>query len=253
MKTILFNTIDGHDVVAGFSTATIEPVETNKAVRAALVDTPEQKALDNKKSEFESAVADRASAFKARDNGKYRSAIDSIKTIQSGIIPLASDLSKKIIALRAEHAVYFEPRKGEVISNEQQIDTILKAVKDCPAGCCIDLDGKTVEDNRGRVYFRKASGKWGRTNIINLGDTIPSDAVLAEDVTDAQRDEIEADRVAGLPAAERRQEKDKAMGSALNSAADMKSRLEIQSDPDALTKSQDWYQAEVAIIEGLYG
>ncbi len=120
-------------------------------------------------------------------------------------------------------------------------------------GTVITLKGTEIQDNRGRVYFRKAKGKWGRTHIVRLGDKIPADAVLDKDVTDTQRGEIEQDRVLALPDTEKARERAVVTDAALNMAAGMRSRLEIQSDSKALDKSQKAYKAEMARIEALYG
>lgn len=279
-RTVIFDTIDGHRIVRGFSRLSIEPVETARAVAAAIKDTPEWQALEAKKTEHGNA---HNKAIGARDSVNERIskklkgnpnltrnnvlenlditaeehdwavAMQDMKTTAADMKGLAMALAEKEAALKAELAVYFEPSSREAVKNDKAIADLTKALGTCPGRCFIDLDGNTVEDNRGRVYFNKVSGKWQRVRIIKLGDTVPADGVFQEDVTDAQRAEIEADRVSDLTEGQRAAEKGKALANAINAAAGMRSRLEIQADPDALTKSQEWYQSEVSRIEGLYG
>lgn len=253
MKTIIFETIDGHDIIRGTGNVTIEPIETNKIVKELLKETPEHQALEAKKAEYMQAAADRLTAIKSKDNAKYKAAGEAMKTAQAAAIPLAKDLKAKIVSLRRENAVYFEPRAGEVVRPDEEVKTLLKVIQGRAQGTFIALDGSVVQDNRGKVYFRKVNGKWGGTRILRLGDKVPADAVLDSDMTDTQIREAERDRVMALPDNVKALEKEKAMGSAINAAADMRSRLEIQSDSDALKKSQKWYRDEAARIEGLYG
>ena len=264
MKTILFETIDGHDIVTGSSVPTVDGVETNKVVMGYTDDsgerqpgmiesTSEYQAVQAKKAEFQAAAQDRAAAVKARDKGKFKAAIEAMKMVQYDAIPLAKALNDKIMELRRDKAVYFEPKLGEAITPAAAVDGLIQAIKNKPDGVFITRDGNQVPENRGRVYFRQVAGKWQRTRITRLGDTVPSDAVLIEDLTPEQRDEVDRDHVATLPAETRMLYKEKAVRMALKSATDMRSQLEIQGDPDALQKSKDAYDAEVAKIVALYG
>ena len=265
-KTVLYEEIDGHKIITGFDRPTVDGVETSKIINGhgkepgLIHDTPEYQAVEAKKAEYQAAINELSEL-----RGKYKKganvpreaqeqwnhALGKMSVRQDELKPLARDLADKITALRRSHAVYFTPRAGEVIKAGDEVDGLVRAIKGRSGGELIAIDGSTVEDNRGTVYFRKSGGKWGRTEICKLGDKIPSDAVT--EPTESQAAEIEVDRVAALPADIRAKEKERAMDSALKSAAAMRNELEIKSDPDALTKSQDWYQTEVDRIEGLYG
>lgn len=261
-KTVIYKTIDGHDVISGFDRPTVDPIETTMAVEKIIKDTPEYQAAEAKKAEYSNAVRElseiqkkykRGTKVSAEDQNKWNTALGMMTVRQDELKPLARDLKDKTLALRREHAVYFEPRKGEIIKTAVDVDALAAKIKARKPGTVIALDGTEIKDNRGRVYFRKAGGKWGRTHIVRLGDTVPTDAVLDKDVTDIQRVEIERDRVLALPESEKAAERARAMQGAINMAADMRSRLEIQSDTKALAKSKTAYQAEVTRIEGLYG
>jgi hypothetical protein len=264
MKTLLYREIDGHQIVSGCSEPTVDGVETDKIVMGYKDDkgvfqpgllqaTPEHQAVEAKKAEFRAAAEKRSTAIKTKDNAKFKEAVKEMQTLQEDAIPLAKAVHDRIIALRRDNAVYFEPKAGEVITPAETADARIQAIKNKPDGVFIALDGSEVPDNRGQVYFMQVAGKWQKTEIKKLGDTVPAGAVAAEDVTDEQRSAIERDLVAALPAETRELYKDKALAVALKTAKDMRSELEIQGDPDALQKSKDAYDTEVARITALYG
>lgn len=258
-KTLLYREIDGHKIVTGISRPTVDGVATNRAVigdsnNPGLIQaTDEWQTVEAKKAEYAEALKSLRTAQRNKNDAAYKAALSAMDVRQDELKPLVRALEDKLTALRIENAVYFEPRKGEVIRDTSEVDGIVEAIKSVPQGILIDLAGGEVSDNRGAVFFRKVSGKWQRTHIVKLGDAIPGDAVLEADVTPEQAEEIERDRVAALPADIRLKEKGRAMALVLKGAQDMRSTLEIQGDPDALTKSQDWYNAEVTRITGLYG
>ena len=267
-KTVIFKTIDGHDVIMGFDRPTVDPDETAKIVNGHAGEpglihaTPEYQAAQAKKAEYAQAVSELSAIQKkykkgakvsSEDQNAWNTALGVMSVRQDELVPLARALKDKTLALRREHAVYFEPRRGEVIKTAAEVDALAVKVKARKLGTVIALDGSVIEDNRGRVFYRKAGGKWGRTHIVRLGDPVPKDAVLDQNVTDTQRNEIERDRVSALSATEKATERERAMQGALNMAADMRSRLEIQSDSKALAKSKAAYEAEVVRIEGIYG
>ena len=265
-KTVLYQEIDGHKIIMGVDRPTVDGVATNKVVLGdtdtpgLIHDTPEYQAVEAKKAEYYEAMRELAAL-----QGKYKKgskvpreaqeqwnhASAKARIYQEELQPLARALDDKVIELRRSDAVYFEPRAGEVAMDVSEVNGLIEDMQGRADGTFITLDGATVRDNRGAVYFRRVSGKWQRTHIVKLGDTVPGDAVT--EPTESEWDEIEKDRVSALPADVKVKEKDKAMTVAMASAAGMRSELEIQADPDALTKSQDWYRAEVARIEGLYG
>jgi hypothetical protein len=251
-KTVIYQEIDGHKIIWGFDRPTVDAVATNEIVTGMIKDTPEYQAAEAKKAEYGDAYKALIEASKKKDDDAYKSALSAMSVRQDELRPIACALEDKIISLRRENAVYFTPRIGEVIRDASEVDVLAQAIQGAPQGIMIDLSGGEVFDNRGKVYFRKVSGKWGRTHIVRLGDPVPADAVLEADVTEIQAAEIEADRVAALPADLKLKEKEKLMALAIKAAADMRSELEIQGDPDALKESQDWYKAEVARIKKLY-
>lgn len=265
-KTVLYTEIDGHKIITGIDRPTVDGVATNKVVLGdgdspgLIHDTDEYQAVEAKKAEYYEAMRQlsalqgkykKGSKVPREAQEQWNHASAKARIYQDELQPLARALDDKVIALRRSDAVYFEPRAGEVAMDASEVDGLIEAVQGKPAGVLIDLRGGEVFDNRGQAYYRRVSKKWQRTHIVKLGDTVPGDAVT--EPTESEWDAIEKDRVSALPAEVKAKERDKAMTGAMARAAGMRSELEIQADPDALTKSQDWYHGDVKRIEGLYG
>ena len=251
-KTVLYKEIDGHKIIIGFDYPTIDPVETKKIVDVAIKDTPEYQALEDKKAEFAQAVQDFNAAAKARDKEKFSHAQSAMKVRQEELKPLADEYAEKLVALRTEHAVYFEPRMGEVIRTSDEVKDLVAALEARPEGTFISLDGKTIQDNRGTVYFKKTSGKWKRTHIVKLGEEIPSGAKTEDALSASETVEIERQRIQALTPQEKASEKADALDKALIQAENMDRSLEIQGDPDHIAKSKAWLDGRTSEIESLY-
>ena len=259
-RTVLFQVIDGHRIITGFDRPTVDGVATTAAVKAVIADTDEYKAAEAKKTEYMVAVNE-LNAIKSQSIGtngisresqeRWNTLIGTMQVRQDELRPIAADLGKKIAELRVSEAVHFKPRAGEQVIEADEAVTLSQLIKGKADGVMIDVDGGEVFDHRGKVYYRKASGKWGRTQICNLGDGIPVDAVT--EPSEAEWGEIEVDRVAALTADVRAREKEKVTAAAMTAASAMKSELEIKADSEALSKSQAWYSDEMARIGGLYG
>ena len=153
-KTVLFETIDGHDVIIGFDRPTVDPHETTEIVNALIKETPEYQAAEAKKAEYTQAVKDRAAAIKAKDTATYNNAVAAMNVRQDEQKPLARALANKITALRRSEAVYFTPRSGEVIKTSEEIETLLTAFKGRTQGVLITIDGGQIKDNRGKVVYQ---------------------------------------------------------------------------------------------------
>lgn len=252
-KTVLYHEIDGHKIITGFDEPAIDPVETAKIVSERIKETTEYQAVEAKKKEYAEATNKLNAAAKAKDNAAYQNALGIMSVLQDELKSLAGAMAEKITALRRAHAIYFEPRNGEVIVDAEEAERLYTAIQGRPDGVFITLGGEQVHDNRGKVFFHKASGKWQRGQIVRLGDNIPSGATIEADLTDSQRDDVEGDRIGALSVEAKKKEKDKALALAMRASQTMRSELDIKGDAKALEKSQKHYKAETARIEGLYG
>jgi len=137
-KTVIYETIDGHDVVRGFDRPTVDPVETANVVNAAIKDTPEYQAVQAKKAEYAEAVRElsdlqkkykKGARVSSEDQNKWNTALGVMSVRQDELKPLARDLANKTLALRREHAVYFTPRAGEVIKTADEVDALATKIK----------------------------------------------------------------------------------------------------------------------------
>ena len=282
MKTILYEEIDGIQVITGFGEPVIDPYATRPAVSAALHETTEFLAMKAKMDEglshTEAAqVAYNAAMQSLRDeqaalkegrtseatqhkavsdvkSAEYRRAKESVAICQAELKPLARAVAAKKKELIVDLAVYFEPRQGEILEDPAAVDLLAGQLSELAAtGQLLDMDGNVVEDNRGIGYWLKTGSTWSHHTIFKIGESVPAAGILPEALTATQRDEIEAQRVSDMSTTDRATEKAQALDIAIKAAASMRSELEIKADPEALAKSQAAYQDDVAAIEAKYG
>jgi hypothetical protein len=284
MKTVLKETIDGHEVVKNFGYLTIEPIETQKVVDPIIADSDEQKSIDAKKAEIgnrinqmlqsrkaaiaanriisskTSTAAEKEQALKDYDkhNSDFKVHDAMITELQKDIPALSKKLAERKKQEIAKNAVYFDPGKNEEIIDPAEMVDLINKSGEIPAGCILCRDGSYIEDNRGKVHWVKSSGKWAKTTIGKLGDKLPAGEIWETDLDDAQKqeiaDQLESERLIALSPTEKTAEKDSIIEGLALQAVTMRSKLEIQgtSESAALTQSQDWYNAEVALIETKY-
>lgn len=181
---------------------------------------------------------------------------DSIMTIEKELKGVSENLGKKRIELLKKHAIYFEPGKDVKIISAQVMEFRDK-LRTLGKKQFLTLDGNIIDDNRGRIaYFKNAENRWIIQNVFMLGEKIDTLSIWSEDLTDEQRQEIgvqiDTERIAGLDATEKVTEFETLKDGIALQAALMRSKLEIQEDPEALVKSQEWYKAEIIKLEDKY-
>ena len=108
-------------------------------------------------------------------------------------------------------AVYFDNTPGiKLLSDAEEADLAPKfaALAEHEA---LTLQGEVIPDYRGVEYHKKTSGKLDKVKIEAIGEALPSGAVLPDDLTSEQNDEIreqqEAERVAALSPEEKAKER----------------------------------------------
>ena len=283
MKTIIIEKINEHEVIKGFSDPVIEPVETSKNVADILVDTPEVKAHANKLTEIEgrkdnirktrkiistawnkkndpnSTEADKLSADES-----VRKISGNMKVEEEKLVKLIEDLRGINVTIQAkkkvifsENLTYFEPATGEEIITDEKYNEyqgILANLTDHQKLC---KDCSVIPDYRGVEYWLKDEG-WTKNVIEKINIPLPGIAVLPVDLTPENIAEItteaETRRITGLSAADKTAEKQLVIDGVATQAAAMRSKLEIQGTAaaGALKTSQDWYNAEVVVVEDKY-
>jgi hypothetical protein len=113
--------------------------------------------------------------------------------------------------------------------------------------------GETIDDWRNTEYWVKGQ-TWTKQKIETLGETLPADGILEEDLTESQRKEIaeekEIERISKLTPEERATEKQDRLNALKREATLLKSDAEIAGeDFNALA----WFQAKKAEVEAKYG
>ncbi len=282
--------IDGIKMVIGLSELQVDPVETEKAIREDYQKSKEFQALavrltkirsytqaintiDVSASKLYHRVAKRKDKMifdvvpedlttqeseKLLEYANLKVANQgSVKAIESELPEVDVNLKNRRLALIKENAVYFEPSKDDVILTDLQVVDFKANLVKLGRKQFLTLDGDIIDDNRNRTtYFNNTDNTWTIKKIMVLDESIDSLCIFSEDLTDLQRQEIaeyqEAVRISGLSVSDKTAELESMIDSLAGQAAVMRSKLEIQDDNEALTKAQDWYNAEVLEVEDKY-
>lgn len=281
--------IDGLTIITGVDKKQIDQVETERVINNLLFESDEMKALKIKSEKINSYIKSNATIIKneiaiikqVQDEKniqivnesdlsvqqketikKYQQAKNfnkaQIEELQKDLPQLNENIKLKKLQLIDENAVYQETAYNQIDLTQAQYDDFkIKLISICQSSkkkYLID-DGNIIEDNRGRIVWIK-NEKWESRKLQFLTDIKDVLEIWEEELIDEQKieiaEQIEIDRIVGLTEEEKIAEKEKLIAGLLREAAIMKSELEIQDDPDALQKSQDWYNAEVLLIEEKY-
>jgi len=113
--------------------------------------------------------------------------------------------------------------------------------------------GEYIDDYRGVEYLIKTSGKWVKVKIEGVGEAPPSEAVLQEDLSQEQREEIatqeEADRIAALTPEQKAEELRKSLHVLAREALSMEAESELLGET---FNKQAWLQSKRDELERLY-
>lgn len=258
MKTILTKKIDGYDIIIGFGSPGIEPIETGRKANGLLEKQPEVKACFEKAEELKKlwkarldSIRIARQAFKKGDKKKHAEAMyniemrdEQIKVISEEMKELAKKREAKRVELWNENLVYFEPKPGEKIITEDEYLEIGKKLIDATANnCVLSIDGKEIIDCRGVKYIKKGE----IVEIKSLGEKI--DGPLVKDVTP---EEFQRIKYRYMSIEDIEAEKQSKINIVIGGSIQKRNELEILGDVDALKKSQDWYKAEAKKIEDEY-
>lgn len=268
MKTVL---IDKDDLITGFGTPGMNPVETMKKVKIKLDNTQEKADLLHHKQQIiafaNSAKQERIISHNDLVKGKkadaekhHKNFLDYETKIQDTMKlmkPVLKEMAKNERSFIFSEAIYFEPKAGETIITSDDFIILNTKYNKLAKFKRLDKDGKEVSDYRGWKGFKKVSDKWVVKDITKLSET-PGDGKLLKDMTEAEISELKIDlesaRVSKLSNTAKQTEKDNTITSLANQAALKRSALEIQGESaaDALTQATTWYDAEVVKVEAKY-
>lgn len=270
MKTILKQTIDGHEIITNVLDAggLIDPVATQKIVNIKMKDTDTYKAIEDVKKQIQTYVYQ---ASQAKNNSKmaktpnekkkhwedFKLRCGQIKELEEQLKPLAVEIQQLNKEMIIEHAVYFTPGPGEEIIDDNKADEITALMVDATANNqLIKSDLTVVDDYRGKTYWKKLTDGWKKQEILKLGDVPKSGYIEDKNLTVEQKSEIseqlEKERIAALSSMEKEAEKLIVIAELKMQAVTMRSSLEIDGDPDALEKAREWLNEEVAKVEIKY-
>lgn len=283
MKTIITQTINGHEIIKGFSDPVIEPIETLKKVTSLLSQSAEILAAKNKIKEVEARNKNINQTMKiikglyfVKDNPKS-SDVD-VKNAAAKIIiekdkleveydkrislmAELKELQKNVATKRKEifksNVIYFDTKPSEKIIEDSEYLELFENFDNCPDNYLLKRNGVEIVDLRGVKYYIN-DGAWIEKLIEKIGVELESSGKLFEDLTDEEKkeiaDEIEVKRVLSLSAADKMLEKESIIELLAVQGATMRSKLEIQGSTaaTALKNSKTWYDSEVLKIEAKY-
>jgi hypothetical protein len=116
-----------------------------------------------------------------------------------------------------------------------------------------------IPDFRDAEYWEKQSGRWGKTQIKNIGETIPSGGIVPEALTAAQRAEIadqeKADRIAALSPEAKEAEKQAQIKTVIHEAVIKKQEAELEAEVNDAPLTFDaaaWVRERKTEIEAIY-
>ena len=177
--------------------------------------------------------------------------------MQDQIKDLMPTLKKETEDIFENHVKYFEPVSYENIIEESEYEDLKTKLETALSNNnVLDINGKEIVNNVGKIVYKKTGGDWSEKKITKLGVKIATGEKIFSEHTSEEKEEIknslETQRISSLSSQEKTTEKNNRNNKLLAIASDMKNKLEIQNDPDALTKSQNWYNAELALLETKY-
>lgn len=283
MNTIITKEIDGLTVVLGLDKEKIDSVSTMKKIKPIIEGTKEFTAQKTRLEKIRGlnvsndsldrqvkAIANRAALRVGKLPGEVtnddlnesevsqvnkfsqrrQNNIDERSKIESVLPEVDEKLKAKIKKITTENAIYFPLNKeNEEIISDTEASQIKEKLKDLKKGQFLLTDGTIIEDLRNKTYYGLIDGKWDKKEVKALNEVVDIGIyILSADLTDEERKEIavqeEADRIAGMSAEDKADELAMVKENLISQAVNMRSKLEIQGDADALVKSQDWLKAE---------
>jgi len=251
-KTAITKTIDDLKIVTGFDIQRVNPVATRKIISAMLEELDESKRLTGVASSLEDRKLALKTAIRNKDNIEIENISAEIASLESQIETLRDLIRQKQMEFLETEAIYFAPPSREyILTDEEAADLELKFGTLKPNHFLL-RDGSIIEDLRGSDYWEKVDGKWRRSQIEKLGETIDGSRVSPENLKQKDIDEIETQRIGDLSEEDKKAEKDRLLEAATNAAVLMRGRLELEDDAEALTKAKAFLSEKKSEIESLY-
>jgi len=292
MKTVIHTTIDGFDIVLGFSDPQMDPVATAAKVDPLVQALPEigqARTLGQQIADAQSAMAYAAQQLaqaRAQNNQiaiasqtqAFTNASSDLDTYQAQLRPVLSAIDDKKRLLMSANPVWFTPGSAvgpdggtvyESLMPETDVEyndgktghitaTSLKAAMTGTPNQQLCIDGSIVADYRNVTVWSVAGSTWTKRIISALGDKPASGEIVDENLTDSQRSaigaQLEAARVAGLTAAQKLSEATAQQQEAKSVVAQVQSEMTagISTQAQLDTAVAD-YKTVLAGINAKYG
>ena len=179
--------------------------------------------------------------------------IATIRKIQAEKIIITPQNRRELFK---QFAIYLNT-PNEIFITDKEAETIIHKMKTIKnEDILLDINLKEICDNRGKIVWRKISGKWMKRDISILGDDLKAGEILQNNLSESESleitEQLESERISKLSQSEKEIEKQSMMDSIANQAVTMKLKLEIQNDLKALEKSKEWYNSEIEKINIKY-
>jgi hypothetical protein len=118
---------------------------------------------------------------------------------------------------------------------------------------------QVIPDFRGVEYWQETNGRWVKTKILSVGETVPAGGVLPDALSAEQRAEIaaqeQADRIAALTPEAKAAEKQARIKAAIHEGVTRKQEAELEAAVNGTEMAFDpvaWVQEQKEEIEALY-
>lgn len=253
MRTLITKQIDGYTIVLGVDRPVVDAVSTMERIDQEIIGDPLIQEIAKKCTQAQ-LIAKKWNKSRKR---KRQAAMTQTLEEQYNkscveISELKAHVDEKRFAMLQADPIYFEPKQGETLVSDEVGEDHLSKLP-IPHGKKLVMYGGYVTDIRGQKYWIKIDGRWEQREIGKLGQEIPDGGVTVDEMTTETRidigEQLKDDYIRGLEGEEFEAEKNKTLAIALDQAAFMKSKLEIQGDPDPLGNSKVWYESELKRIE----
>jgi hypothetical protein len=254
MKTVISKRIDDHQVIIGFDRPVVDPVATKKFANDILEKDGDLKAIFNISEAIRTEESEYNNLFYSRGYinwAKLAIIRDTIERLRQEYRIKLNKVEIKRKNLEKENPVFFEPKFGEYIVS----DSVYKKINNVSTGDCQLKCLKKIEDGfdayivsnfRGKKFYEKTSEGWKEHVVKKLDDDIPLKAKEFKDLSIDERKEYQEqkdlERIKSMSLVKREQERDRKIEQQLRLSAVKKMEYEIQGDPDALEKSQEYFE-----------
>jgi len=292
-QSLKTETIDDYTIITGFQNRPIDPRETQKQSASEILASDEMIALRAKQEDQDRFMIKLGEARKKsvyhlslvdddNDVTKNKKASENQDKIAEGLVgtlnvvneelkPLAVAVVEKTKDILRSNPVFFDeavdpetgnlagPRKDEVIKTERELNDLLTKFSAKTENQVLIEEGSYIDDFRGKVFYKKTSGKWIRTTIENLNVKKTTGSKFDDELTESEKTEVdeqeEVVRIDGLTSEEKTAEYDSANESLLSESINLRNKLEIQGKTaaKALADSQTFYNTELDKLKSKYG